>query len=604
MPQPRAVAGLFPAPKKIRLSKGSCPFGRDRGFRADLPKDPRLRETFARWEKARAARLGADTLKAGPRLSVALGERSCPREGFRLEISPRGVFIFSREEAGAFYALQALMQLVEANGEGPLPCLDIEDWPDLPQRGFMLDVSRCKVPTPAALAELVGQLAALRINTLQLYVEHTFAFKGAEVVWADASPLTPDDIQQVEAACRRHFITLTPNLNSFGHMERWLRHPQYKDLAESPGGFERPFGGGWSPWGSTLKPAPESLAFMDKLYADYLPRFASGDFNAGCDEPWELGQGASQARCAQEGKHKVYTDHVIALHALVSKYGKRMQFWGDILMEAPEQAARLPRDIVPVLWGYEAGHPLAAQAQKIAQAGLEFLVAPGTSAWLSFSGRWDNARPNIEQAARAALDNGASGLLLTSWGDNGNLQIWPNFFAPLALGAALAWNAAVAVDDAQLAHTVDRVFFDSVPGMGALLIAFGLCETELPKIHNRSRLYQAALAAPAQLSALQQALTPAAREAAFQRLHAVRAGLKALPITPAQAKAAQAARELAWGLDMNLWALDRLAAAPADTLYARLRVLVGQLEPLWLARARIGGLYEAQTPLRALLSEI
>ncbi len=609
MALPHALEGLFPSPKKIRLGKGSCPFGRDRGFRADFPKERRLRETFARWEKSRAAALGMETLKNGPRLDIELGVREIPREGFRIDISPKGVVISAREAAGAFYALQTLMRIVRDNGEGALPCAVIEDWPDMPMRGFMLDVSRCKVPTLESLLELVPQLAALRLNTLQLYVEHTFAFKGGETAWADASPLTPDDLQALEAACQRHFIELVPNLNGFGHMDRWLRHPEWKSLAECPEGYERPLGAGWSPFGGTLKPDEASLAFVDKLYADYLPRFASQNFNAGCDEPWELGRDASAARCEREGKHKVYIDHVLALHKLAGeKYGKRMQFWADILMESPEQAARLPRDVMPVLWGYEANHPIGEQALAVAKSGLEFIVAPGSSAWLTFSGRWDNARLNIERCAEAALESGASGLLLTSWGDNGNLQPWPVFYAPLALASALAWNVREIPDDATIARAIDFVFFNGAGGIGESLIALGLCEKGFLKIHNRSRLYQAALADEAVLQALVGELPESLCAETDAVLAAQENVLKRLAQSTDKNGVALAAEELLWGVQMNRFALARLAQCrsgkPDPKLYPALRRLLGKLENLWLRRARVGGLYEAQGPLRGLLEKM
>ena len=49
----------------------------------------------------------------------------------------------------------------------------------------MLDVSRCKVPTMQTMYELIDLLSDLRYNELQLYIEHTFAFKDHDIVWQD-----------------------------------------------------------------------------------------------------------------------------------------------------------------------------------------------------------------------------------------------------------------------------------------------------------------------------------------------------------------------------------------------------------------------------------
>ena len=158
----------------------------------------------------------------------------------------------------------------------------------------MLDISRCKVPKMEELFRLIDLLALIGYNELQLYIEHTFRFQDHETVWKDASPISAEEIQQIDSYCMDRFIELVPNLNSFGHFERWLCHPAYKHMAECPDGFEREEPYMKRDHGTTLKPNQESLDFIDSLYAEYLPNFRSKSFNVGLDEPWELGQGWSK----------------------------------------------------------------------------------------------------------------------------------------------------------------------------------------------------------------------------------------------------------------------------------------------------------------------
>jgi hypothetical protein len=82
----------------------------------------------------------------------------------------------------------------------------------------MLDVSRNKVPTLTQLFELVDLLASFKYNQLQLYTEHTFAYRGHEIVWADSSPLTPSEIQALDVYCTQRCITLVPNQNRFSFL--------------------------------------------------------------------------------------------------------------------------------------------------------------------------------------------------------------------------------------------------------------------------------------------------------------------------------------------------------------------------------------------------
>ncbi len=121
-------------------------------------------------------------------------------QGYRLEVGEGKVTISSADRAGAFYAEQTLAQLRRQFGQ-TLPQVRIEDGPDFAVRGIMLDISRDKVPTMQTLYELVDLFAAMKINQLQLYTEHTFAYSRHPEVWKDASPMTADQIRALDRYC-------------------------------------------------------------------------------------------------------------------------------------------------------------------------------------------------------------------------------------------------------------------------------------------------------------------------------------------------------------------------------------------------------------------
>ena len=139
------------------------------------------------------------------------------REAYQLEIRRGQVVITHSSPAGAFYARQTLQQ-IQRQCHGSIPAVRIEDYPDFPARGVMLDISRDKVPTMQTLYELVDLLAQWKINQLQLYTEHTFAYQNHREVWQEASPMTPEEIRQLDAYCRERFIELVPTQNSLGLM--------------------------------------------------------------------------------------------------------------------------------------------------------------------------------------------------------------------------------------------------------------------------------------------------------------------------------------------------------------------------------------------------
>ena len=429
---------LLPRPRSVRRAAGS------------LPLDAH----------------GALPPAAGPEVRLDSGPPGIPAEGYRLTVTSERVVIEARDPAGAFYARATLSQLLRLHAAaGEVPALTIEDAPDFPERGVMLDVSRDKVPTMETLYRVVDELASLKINRLQLYVEHTFAYRSHPLVWADASPLTGAEIEALDAYCRLRFIELIPNQNSFGHMERWLKHPEYAHLAELA-----------TPEGDYMSLCPidaRAVDFLAGLYDDLLPHFTSRTFNVGCDETVDLGKGRSREAVERLGRGRVYLDFVKKIHGLVTARGRRMQFWGDIVFEHPELIPELPAGVLALERGYEADHPFDVQGAKFAEAGIAYQVCPGTSAWLSLAGRTTNTVSNLEAAARSGLAHGASGMLITDWGDFGHWQPLPVSYLGLAYGAAVAWchDANRGLD---VARSLDaHVFRDRAAALGGIARGLG-----------------------------------------------------------------------------------------------------------------------------------
>ncbi len=325
---------------------------------------------------------------------------------------------------GSRAAQLTLRQLLREYGRR-LPCLHIRDWPDFSRRGVMLDISRGRVPKLETLLDLAEKLADFKINELQLYTEHTFAYRKYKSVWQSWGALTAKEIQILDARCRELGIDLVPNQNSFGHLRYFLEDPRLKKLGELAEPYEaetrdflrRP---------TTLAPNhPGTLPFLRGLYDELLPNFSSEFFNVGCDETWDLGKGRSKKLCAAKGKGRVYLDFLKKIHREVSRRGRTMMFWGDIILKYPQlirelasfgtpasgtertskksklagKDASAPR-IVALNWGYEADHPFAKEAAQFAKAKIPFYVCPGTSTWQTLIGKHDNALANLRAAAQ------------------------------------------------------------------------------------------------------------------------------------------------------------------------------------------------------------
>lgn len=313
-----------------------------------------------------------------------------------------------------------------------MPAVEIEDWPSLRFRGQMEDVSRGKVPTLSTLKSLADRLAGWKYNAMQLYVEHTFAYRRHPLIGKGWSPLSPADVRELDAHCRRIGIELVPSLASFGHLDNLLPIPKYRRLCVG------------KPW-RLLNPLRESTyRFLDELYSEYMPCFSSGWFNVNCDETYDLGTGRSAAVVRRLGKGEVYLRHILRLHGLVAKkYGKRMMMWGDIIGHYPGLIRRLPRDIIMLPWGYF-NEWKPREMRPYVKSGLEFVVCPGTSAWHSPAPWTHVANMNIRSAAHSAHEAGGLGIMTTDWGDGGHQQPLSLSYHAFATAAEQGWHGGSA----------------------------------------------------------------------------------------------------------------------------------------------------------------
>ncbi len=376
-----------------------------------------------------------------------------PQE-YRLSIKPDSISILGGDEAGVFYGVQTLRQIIRTEGIS-LPCVTILDRPDFPVRGFYHDVTRGKVPKIETLLMLADKMAYYKLNQMQLYIEHTFAFRKHADIWAGSDPLTHEDILRLDEHCRRNFIDLVPSFSTFGHFYTALRSERKKHLNElEVDAAAKPFSWHDRMAHYTLDCAnPESIALVEELINEVAPLFSSKYFNICCDETFDLGKGRNAARAAKLGKGRLYMDFLNKIMAVVRKNGMIPMFWGDIVLEHPELIPEIPKDAIALNWDYG---PDASwrDCKPFSDAGIQFYVCPGVSGWNTWLNNVENASRNITNFAEKGLKHGACGLLNTDWGDFGHVNPLASSYHGMALGAAASWNIKAAKD----LHAFDSAF--------------------------------------------------------------------------------------------------------------------------------------------------
>ena len=408
-------------------------------------------------------------------------------EGYKIKITAAGVEIFANTDAGAYYAVQTIRDLLKIYGN-KLPLCKIDDEPDFKRRGVYLDCSRGKVPTVETVKQLIERLARWKINELQLYIENVFTFKKHPDISKGYSPFTPQDILEIQDCCKLHHINFVGSLASFGHFEKILSLPKYRHLGEMPGfrGF---------PGGTTLNPTDsESIKLVDDLYSEFMPLFEAEDFNVCCDETWESGQGKSKKLADKVGKGKIYLNFLLKIHKLCKKYGKRMNVWADIVLQHPELLKKLPKNIVLLNWEYEKNGENIYKTQKIAKTGINFMVCPGTSSWQTHGSRLQNAMGNIKNFAAQGRKYHAEGLLNTDWGDFGHRNFLGVSLLGFAYGAAQSWNGK-AIDDKKFTENFCfHLFGQRTPQMAKAIKLLGSSYIASGTIKNKCLLYHTLVA--------------------------------------------------------------------------------------------------------------
>lgn len=396
---------LFPPPKRLRLTSGTCPNRKVR----------RVMEPAGRPE-------------AG---------------AYRLSIAPGGVTLSAADETGLFYAAQTCAQ-IKRQCPGPLPCLEIADWPDYPVRGFYHDVTRGKVPTLATLLKLAETCAAYKLNHLELYIEHTYAFRNHAKVWRGADPLTADEIRALDARCAELHIDLVPSFSTFGHFYTWI-HDAFPELNE----LERDVSAEPFCWWDRMVHYtldcrnPRSIALVREIVAEVRPLFRSRYFNLCGDGTFDLGTDRNRALAERVGKGRLYVDFLKQIIDAVKDAGAIPLFWGDVIGKHPELVGEIPREAIALDWDYSA-KLTSSIAPLLAQSGRTFYICPGVQGWNNWLPDYALAHRNITRFATRGRKLGAAGLLNTDWGDFGHIQTLGPTLPGLALGACAAWNGGSA----------------------------------------------------------------------------------------------------------------------------------------------------------------
>jgi hexosaminidase len=353
-------------------------------------------------------------------------------EGYVLHTDARGATIVAASDAGMFYGLQTLRQLITGAGnQAKLVPVTLRDWPAMRWRGVHDDLSRGPMPTLEYQKRQVRLFSAYKINLYSPYFEHTLAFKSHPLIAPPGGAMTREEVRELVAYAARRHVTIVPEQQTFGHLHHALKLELYAPLAETPHGH-------------VLAPGQRaSLALARDLFAEIDSLFPGPFLHLGADETFELGKGQTKPRVDSLGLGPVYAAYVRDIEEALRRPGKQFLFWGDIAIRDTAQIRTLPKHLIAVAWEYAAASRFDRLLKPFRDAGMETWVAPGVSNWNRVYPNFFVALPNIQGFAREGQASGATGFMNTSWDDFGD-AIFEQTWYGILFGASAGWQAGEA----------------------------------------------------------------------------------------------------------------------------------------------------------------
>lgn len=434
---------IVPAPKEVALSGGALPIrGSAISFAVEGVSEGSLslekEQLTKEWRRAGGEVVSVNTnathtikLVLDKGFSLA-GDETPGDEAYELHVGESRIDIRATTEAGLFYGVQSLKQLIRAHGgAGAIPAQKIRDWPDLAFRGVLDDISRGPVPTVAFVRYQIDRLSELKFNRLTYYSEHIIQTESHPEIAPPAGSISVPEWKALGAYARERHVMLVGNFQSFGHFEKSLAHPGVRALGEAD---------------RMISPVvPEARDFLTDILDEVIPAFDAPYFCINSDETFDLGKGYSKLAVDEKGLGNVYADHINWLHEQTTRHGVRMMLWADIVAKHPEIAHRIPQDTIMMPWDYSAEQDFRGMITPLKDAGYDVIAAAGILNSYRIIPNFEEVRHNLRNFIGAAVEAGIMGSWTTVW-DDGGMALFTHDWYGLAYAAEQNWHSTDTIE--------------------------------------------------------------------------------------------------------------------------------------------------------------
>jgi len=389
---------VIPAPQKMELRAGQFHFAPDTRIYVDSASREtgeflagKLRLSTGYKFKVVTKSSTQVPIADGLLLTTKSASTNLGPEGYELTVATNSVVIRAPTQAGLFYGVQSLLQLlppeifssnVVSGMDWKLPCVQIEDQPRFKWRGLMLDVSR-HFFTKDEVKRLLDLMASQKLNTFHWHLVDDQGWRieikkypkltevgawrtnsslirpghgtppvTAHPAWAEPTAFGPDgryggfytqdDIREVVAYAAARHITVIPEIEMPGHSVAALS--AYPQFSCTGGPFNTDTGAGVLR-GIYCAGNEQSFAFVEDVLSEVIPLFPAKYIHIGGDEVqkdiWQKCP-KCQARIKAEGlkdEEELQSYFIRRIEKFLNAHNRTMIGWSEILQGGLAQNA-------------------------------------------------------------------------------------------------------------------------------------------------------------------------------------------------------------------------------------------------------------------------
>ncbi|MBX2928795.1 MAG: family 20 glycosylhydrolase [Saprospiraceae bacterium] len=316
-------------------------------------------------------------------------------EAYRLEVGPERIRIRAKAGAGAFYAVQTLLQLLQGEREGDtprpieVPAVQITDAPRFEYRGMHLDVARHFFPV-SFIKRYIDLLAMHKFNRFHWHLTEDQGWRieikkyprlQEVAAWRKETLIghysdqphqfdgkryggyyTQDEVREVVRYAAERFITVVPEIELPGHSLAALS--AYPELACTAGPFEAATK--WGIFEDVFCPKEETFTFLENVLTEVIELFPSEYIHIGGDEcpktRWES-CAHCQALIKKEGlkdEHELQSYFIRRIERFINSKGRQIIGWDEIL-----EGGLAPNATVMSWRGIKGGIAAAKEGHKV-----------------------------------------------------------------------------------------------------------------------------------------------------------------------------------------------------------------------------------------------